>query len=111
MQSPGPHVTKMLTLPPIVYLAAAAAGASISSAASGASGRRMVGIALRYFMIGPLTNRGHPGVPTVCVRHKHIICGMDTRRPNYRTFYVAAGPKSATKIQLAGYRARTLSFV
>jgi hypothetical protein len=32
-----------------------------------------VGIAVRYFMIGPLTSRGHPGVPTVDVRRECIF--------------------------------------
>jgi hypothetical protein len=28
---------------------------------------------VRDFMIGPLTNRGHPGVPTVDVRHEEFV--------------------------------------
>jgi hypothetical protein len=32
-------------------------------------------------MIGPLTNRGHPGVPTVDVRHKNHYLRYETSMP------------------------------
>jgi hypothetical protein len=42
---------------------------------------RLGGLVLivRDFMIGPLTNRGHPWVPTVGVRREEIIFGMNPR--------------------------------
>ena len=61
-------------------------------------------------MIGPLTNRGHPVVPTVDVRREEIICGMKPRRPDYSMFCVAGVQKFAMKIQLARYRMAAHAF-
>ncbi|WP_146220990.1 hypothetical protein [Mycolicibacterium moriokaense] len=57
----------------------------------------------RDFMIGPLTNRGHPWVPTVDVRREEIIFGMDPRHEDCSIFGVAVDPKLAKKLKLEAY--------